>query len=117
MIVIIGAGVSGLTAARHLAGDFFLLEKENVIGGLGTQYNAGGYWFDFAGHYFHFKDKSEIQRLVESVCVFKKFNRKSMTFAVNRLVPFPLQFHLSYLPAAIRRKCLNEIMETDFTPV
>jgi hypothetical protein len=40
MIVIIGAGISGLTAARNLDKDYIVLEKENYIGGLSTQYPA-----------------------------------------------------------------------------
>jgi protoporphyrinogen oxidase len=116
MIVIIGAGVSGLTAARHLEQDVVLLEKENYIGGLATQYPANGYWFDFSGHYFHFKDKPDIQTLVEKVSVFKRFNRKSKTFVHNRLIPFPVQFHLSALPAALRKQVLKEILEKPFIP-
>jgi protoporphyrinogen oxidase len=120
MIVIIGAGVSGLTAANQLhpegKKDFILLEKENHTGGLATRYRADGYWFDFAGHYFHFKDKPDIQALVEKVCHFKKYNRDSKTFVMNRLIPFPLQFHLSYLPAVVRKQIVTEIMENDFTP-
>jgi protoporphyrinogen oxidase len=117
MIVIIGAGVSGLTAARQLDQDVVLLEKEKNIGGLATQYQVNGYWFDYSGHYFHFKDKPDIQTLVEKVCPFKRFNRKSKTFVLNRLVPFPVQFHLSYLPAALRKQVLKEILDNPFTPV
>jgi protoporphyrinogen oxidase len=117
MIVIIGTGVSGLTAARHLDQDVVLLEKEKNIGGLATQYQANGYWFDYSGHYFHFKDKPDIQTLVEKVCPFKRFNRKSKTVVLNRLVPFPVQFHLSYLPAALRKQVLKEILYSPFTPV
>lgn len=118
MILIVGAGVSGLTAARELEGkeEYILLEKENYIGGLGTQYRAGDYWFDYSGHYFHFKDKEDIQSLVETVCPFRKFNRKSITYVLNRFVPFPLQFHLSYLPAPVRKQIVKEISETEFTP-
>jgi len=118
MIVIIGAGVSGLTAARHLEQDVVLLEKEKNIGGLATQYQANGYWFDYSGHYFHFKDKPDIQTLVEKVCPFKRFNRKSNTVSIK---PFwylsPVQFHLSYLPAALRKQVLKEILYSPFTPV
>jgi protoporphyrinogen oxidase len=118
MIIIIGAGVSGLTAARHLQGkkEYILLEKENYLGGLSTQYQANGYRFDFGGHYFHFQDKADIQTLVQKVCAFKKFNRKSKTFALDRLIPFPIQFHLSYLPTTVRNKIVKEIMEIQFTP-
>lgn len=115
MIVIIGAGISGLTAARFLQEDFVLLEKENYIGGLATQYKAGDYWFDFAGHYFHFLHKQEIRHIVETICPFKKFNRKSITFAMERFVPFPLQYHLSYLPAAVRKQIVTEIQNQEFT--
>jgi protoporphyrinogen oxidase len=115
MIVIIGAGISGLTAARYLEQDFTLLEKENYIGGLATQYQANGYWFDFSGHYFHFKDKPEIHTIVENIRPFKKFSRESKTFVLNRFVPFPLQFHLSYLPVALRNRVLKEILDSPFT--
>lgn len=118
MIVIIGAGISGLTAARQLEGkkDFILLEKENYIGGLSTQYQVDGYRFDFGGHYFHFQGKADIQTLVESICAFKKFNRKSKTFVLDRFIPFPIQFHLSYLPASVRNSIVDEIMSREFTP-
>ncbi|MCP4214048.1 MAG: NAD(P)-binding protein [bacterium] len=111
MILIAGAGVSGLTVARHLPGDgeYLVLEKNDYIGGLATQYKAGNYWFDFAGHYFHFLHKAEIKTLVERACTFREFNRKSKTYAAGRFIPFPIQFHLSYLPAHIRKRIVEEI--------
>ena len=115
MIVIIGAGISGLTAARNLDREFVILEKENYIGGLSTQYQVNGHSFDFGGHYFHFQDKGEIKKLVERVCVFKEFSRKSKTFVMDRFVPFPVQFHLSFLPAPVRAAIVKEVMETPFT--
>lgn len=116
MNIIIGAGMSGLTAARYLEGDFLVLEKEMSPGGLGTQYKAGDYWFDYSGHYFHFKDKEEIQTIVESVCAFKKFDRDSKTYVMDRLVPFPLQFHLAYLPLYKRNQIWDEIRRSPFVP-
>jgi protoporphyrinogen oxidase len=115
MIVIIGAGISGLTAARNLDREYVLLEKENYIGGLSTQYTVDGHSFDFGGHYFHFQDKAEIKTLLERVCVFKEFSRKSKTFVLGRFVPFPVQFHLSSLPAGVRERIVKEVVETPFT--
>jgi protoporphyrinogen oxidase len=111
MIVIIGAGISGLTAANNLEKDFIILEKENYIGGLSTQYPANGYWFDFGGHYFHFQDKSEIKEYLLNFSRFKEFQRKSKTFLLDRYVPFPVQLHLSYLPSPLKNTIFKEIID------
>jgi protoporphyrinogen oxidase len=114
MIVIIGAGISGLTVANGLpAGrECIVLEKENHIGGLSTQYLSGGYWFDFSGHYFHFQGNPGIQAYLEKFCRFNEYRRKSKTFLLGRYIPFPVQFHLSYLPVSLKNKILHEILES-----
>ncbi len=116
MNVVIGAGISGLTAAGTLRDEVVVLEREDHTGGLSTQYKAGDYWFDYGGHYFHFLNKEDIRRMVEKVCAFKGFNRKSKTFALDRYVPFPLQYHLSYLPAEVRNQAVREIRGISHTP-
>jgi protoporphyrinogen oxidase len=115
MIVIIGAGISGLTVARNLDKDYIVLEKEDYIGGLSTQYPANGYWFDFGGHYFHFQDKAEIKEYLFKFCKFKEFRRKSKTFLLDRYIPFPLQHHLSFLPSPLKSKILKEILDNKQT--
>jgi protoporphyrinogen oxidase len=112
MILIIGAGVSGLTVASNLVpgSEFIILEKESYIGGLSTRYFSDGYWFDFGGHYFHFQDKPEIKSYLEGFCRFREFSRRSKTFLLGRYIPFPVQFHLSYLPASLRNGILGEIL-------
>lgn len=118
MVIIIGAGISGLSAANRLNGEYLILEKENYIGGLSTQYRPPGqneYWFDFGGHYFHFKDKPEIKKYLESYCKFDEYKRKSSVFVLNRFIPFPIQYHLAYLPARVGKAALQEIREHDET--
>ncbi len=118
MVIIIGAGISGLSAANRLDGEYVILEKENYIGGLSTQYRPPGqneYWFDFGGHYFHFKDKPEIKRDLESFCKFDEYRRKSSVFILDRFIPFPIQYHIAYLPARIGKAVLQEIRAQDET--
>ena len=53
--LIIGAGISGLTAANYLKKDYLLIEKENEPGGYCRTIHRGDYVWDYAGHFFHFK--------------------------------------------------------------
>ena len=112
MIIIIGAGISGLTAVNNLDmhNRCIILEKENYIGGLSTQYLSNGYWFDFGGHYFHFQGKEDIKEYLIDFCRFKEFTRKSRTFLLGRYIPFPVQLHLSYLPSPLKGKIFKEIL-------
>ena len=121
--VILGAGVSGLTVAHGLknnqtdrngkntSDDYILLEKKDVPGGLATQFYSNGYWFDYGGHYFHFQDKPHVQTWLEQFCRFNTYKRKSKTFLEGRYIPFPVQFHLSHLPASLKRKIYKEMLE------
>jgi protoporphyrinogen oxidase len=110
MNVIIGAGISGLSAGQALQGDFMILEKGSAPGGLSGQYRAGGFAFDHGGHYFHFQDKPEIRRHVEAFRAFRRFQRNSKVFLQGRFIPYSLQYHLAGLPARLRRPILAEIL-------
>ncbi len=110
MNVVIGAGISGLSAGQVLDGDFVILEKSAAPGGLSGQYRAGGFAFDHGGHYFHFQDKPEIKEHVERFQPFREFRRDSKVFLLGRFIPYSLQYHLAYLPAPLRRPILTEIL-------
>jgi protoporphyrinogen oxidase len=112
MVIIIGAGVSGLTVAHNLLEEtqYQVLEKEAVAGGLSTQFQSGEYWFDYGGHYFHFQDKPHVQTYLEQFCSFQEFKRKSKTFLMNRYIPFPVQFNLSHLPGYTKKKIFEEML-------
>lgn len=110
MNVIIGAGISGLSAGQALDGDFVILEKSDAAGGLSGQYRANGFAFDYGGHYFHFQDKPKIKAHVEKFQLFREFRRDSKVFLLGRFIPYSLQYHLAYLPAPLRRLILAEIL-------
>jgi protoporphyrinogen oxidase len=110
MNIVIGAGISGLSAGQALAGDFLVLEKSAVAGGLSGQYRAGGFAFDHGGHYFHFQGKPEIKEHVSRYHAFQAYRRNSKIFLQRRFIPFSLQYHLAYLPARLRAPILAEIL-------
>jgi|GEM_PF-552235 len=118
MIIIVGAGISGLTAAQKLPRGVepIILEKTGTIGGLSTQYRSNQYEFDYGGHYFHFQNNLEIKNDLEQFCDFAEFKRKSKTYLSGRYIPFPVQFHLGYLPSKLKSKILDEILLTPPTP-
>ncbi len=56
--IILGAGITGLTAAWKLAKngyDIIVIEKENQVGGLAGTIDWDGWKFDFGAHSFHTK--------------------------------------------------------------
>lgn len=110
MNVIIGAGISGLSAGQALQGDFVILEKSSALGGLSGQYRVNGLAFDHGGHYFHFQDKAEVRRHVETFRAFRRFRRNSKVFLQGRFIPYSLQYHLAGLPARQRQPILAEIL-------
>ena len=111
MIIIIGAGISGISAAKKIKKDFLILEMEDYIGGLSTRYQSNGYWFDFGGHYFHFQKLPGIKKYLNGFCKLEEFQRKSKVFIRGRYIPFPIQFHLSYLPFELRKTIFSEMIE------
>ena len=115
MNIIIGAGISGLSAGHILAGKYRILEKTNCLGGLSGQYRVNGFAFDFGGHYFHFQNKAAIKELLEKFAVFKTHQRNSKIFMLQRFIPFSLQYHLAYLPVRLRKTVLQEITMTQET--
>ena len=67
MILIIGAGLAGLSTAYHL-GDrsYRVIEKEKEAGGLCRSYKKDGFTFDMTGHLLHFR-QAAIKALVEGL--------------------------------------------------
>ena len=108
-VLILGGGISGCTAARFLRQPWLILEKNSLPGGLSSQYRSQGFWFDFGGHYFHFKQSPEIRALLTSITQFNQYRRRSKVWLFQRMIPFPLQGHLEHLPSRYRRQIRAEL--------
>ena len=71
MILIVGAGLAGLSTAYHLTGvPYRLYERESEVGGLCRSYRKDGFTFDYTGHLLHFR-QPPIKALVEQLLADK----------------------------------------------
>ena len=109
MTVILGAGITGLSVAYHLKKkneDFTIIEKEKVPGGLCRNINIDGFVFNYTGHFLHCRTKYVKELARKLVPGIKAIRRNSFIFLGGRIIPYPIQSNLNYLPFYSRLKAL-----------
>jgi protoporphyrinogen oxidase len=117
-ILIIGGGISGLSAGYHLTKQnkkFILFEKENELGGLCKTISANGFSYDFTGHLLHFSSK-QTEDLAKDLLGnnLSAKTRKSFIFFKDKYIDYPFQQNLYNLPTKIKKECLFGYLETFF---
>ena len=114
MILIVGAGLAGLSTAYHLSGTSYrLYEREQEVGGLCRSYKKDGFTFDYTGHLLHFR-QPEIKALVEQLLAGKleKHGRKSFIYSHHTYTEYPFQVNTHGLPPEVVRECLLGFIAT-----
>ena len=107
MKVIIGAGLSGLSAAYHM-GRSMLLEREGEVGGLCRSVTTNGYTFDFAPHIF-FTGSQYVNGLVNELLNgdLIKQRRRAYIYLLGTYVEYPFEVNLHGLPQDIIDECIE----------
>lgn len=108
-LVIIGAGLSGLTTAMYARRDYLMVEAASRPGGLLRTEDIDGFLFDYTGHWLHIRDKRTaalIDDLLPDGTV--RVNRKAAIYSSGAMTLFPFQANLFGLPADVVRECLQE---------
>lgn len=111
-VVILGGGLTGISAAVHLRRRWVLLEKNDRLGGHARTDQRDGYCFDKTGHWLHLRDpytKQLIQELVGDQMV--RIERKARIFSNGALTRFPFQANLYGLPPEVVKECLLGFIE------
>ena len=114
MILIVGAGLAGLSTAYHLSGmPYRVYEREDEVGGLCRSYRKDGFTFDYTGHLLHFR-QPEIKALVEQLLAGKlqKHTRKSFIYSHRTYTEYPFQVNTHGLPPEVVRECLMGFIAT-----
>ncbi len=110
-MVVIGAGLSGLSAAWHLAKggiEAWVFERETEVGGACRTIERDGFSFDFTGHLLHLRQRESVELLRELglARTFRRHRRRAGILLAGRVTPYPIQIHTARLPRDIRRECL-----------
>lgn len=109
-VVILGAGLSGLGAARHLPGSV-IYEAKDHAGGHVYSHLQGGIHYDEGAHICHAKDEAWKRELFASAGDVVHMTQSQVSnWWHGRWVTYPVQNHLRDLPADLRIRALTEIV-------
>lgn len=112
MILILGAGLAGLSTAYHLGKDYAIFEREDRPGGLCRTRQAGGFRFDYTGHLLHLRNdhtKQLIAKLLPDA--FTTWSRSAWIFSHGVYTPYPFQANTYGLPPEVIKECLMGYFE------
>lgn len=105
-IIILGAGLAGLSAAYH--GKMrSVYEQNSMVGGVCVSPKIKGYTFDLGIHVLHSKNSYVLDLLQKKLKVkFNQRNRVGRIFSFDRLTLYPFQANTFGLPIPIVKECL-----------
>jgi protoporphyrinogen oxidase len=116
-VIVLGGGISGLTAARTLQEqkrDFLLLERCPTLGGLTRTVEVGDFCFDYTGHFLHlsrYATPGDIPYANLDNDDWVRINRKSCCFVGGKLITAPIQYNLAELPKPLFDQCVASYNE------
>ena len=109
-IIILGAGLAGLSAAWHLKQKGIqatVFEKEGSVGGLCRSKEINGFTFDYDGHLLHFQNNYTLE-LVNKLLKgnLARHERSAWINHFDKFSRYPFQANLHALPRPIAIECL-----------
>lgn len=116
-VVILGAGLTGLSTALHLletgTSPFLLVERASRVGGKARSERRDGYTFDITGHWLHLRDervKALVDRLFDGGDLVE-IERKTAIYSHGVMLAYPFQANLHGLPLEVVKECLVGFVE------
>ena len=111
-LVILGAGLSGLSTAMHAGQDYLVLEREGRPGGLTRTEDIDGFLFNHTGHWLHLRD-DRVKRLVADLLPggMATVQRRAVVYTHRTFQRYPFQGNLYGLPQQVLRECLQGAVE------
>lgn len=115
MVLIVGAGITGLSFASFLKenDDYLIIESDNQVGGYCKTIKKDGFVWDYSGHFFHFKDEKIKEYLLERMDTTQIVNCKKNTqiYYKGRYIDFPFQKNIHQLEKQEFIDCLYDLFD------
>ena len=110
-VVIIGSGLTGLSAGMELGDKAVMLEKGTRPGGLVKTFNFDGYWFDNVVHLLHFRNP-ETERCIKELMggTLKSCPLAGWVETREGTARYPLQLNLGSFKKETAKKCVNDFI-------
>lgn len=113
-IVILGGGLSALTAAYYSGAPVY--EAAEVAGGVAASDTKDGFVFDRGIHILQTRNEIVLNLLKECGVTFREFSRNAFIYSQGRYTPYPFQVNTSGLPFATRMKCVWSFVRRERYP-
>ena len=113
MNVILGGGLSGLSAAYHLKKNYLLFEKNDTLSGLCRSKKENGFIFDYGIHVLHTKNP-EVLNFFQEIDFTKQLapqTHKVWICSHGAYTKYPFQLNTYGLPIPIVKDCLLEFIK------
>jgi protoporphyrinogen oxidase len=114
-VLILGAGLAGLSAALHARGSYRLIEKAERVGGLCRTDARDGFLFDATGHWLHLRDP-DMRRLAEEALPggWIEVERRAGIWSQRRFTRYPYQVNTHGLPPEVVAENVLGFIEAQF---
>ena len=111
-VVVLGAGLAGLSAGYHVGKGCQVFEAAGSPGGLLRTRSMDGYSFDYTGHLLHLRD-GYVRGLVTGLLKdnIKEHDRKAAIYSKGAYTGYPFQANTYGLPDDAAGECVKGFME------
>lgn len=115
-VLIIGAGITGLSAGAMLGERATVLEKSNKVGGTAQSHQFGDYWFDHTVHFLLMEDKELLSWIKSLMGDTLRFSPLVVWVQTDEGgVRYPFQLNLGGLPKETQIRCVRDFCDVYFS--
>ncbi|QQR93154.1 MAG: FAD-dependent oxidoreductase [Candidatus Iainarchaeum archaeon] len=111
-VVVIGAGITGMSCAIKLGKSAIVLERTDLPGGLCKTDIVKGFVLDHVIHLVHWRNE-EVRTFIEKALEHNVnyFNREAYVYAHNSLGKYPIQIYVDAYPKEVQWKCFEGLLD------